>query len=247
MGDYNYNIASVEKAFKIIEFMSENNGGMSVTQIANELGSSVSSTNRFLITMSDIGYVAKDYTDNRYYLTNKFHMISNKLLKQNKLLDKYIPLANYISNKYSAMVNINSYVGGSVFHLYKDSKVFFSKELDFKLGDTVPAYCCSAGKIMLSEYSEKELEKYFANTSLIKYQPNTISTEQEIREEIEKVKKCGYSVHNDEYILGLFCISLPLQSIGRQRGCITVIVPTSEKIRILNKEFILLVKNKIEQ
>ena len=34
MGKYNYNISSVEKAFKIIEIMSENNGGMSVTQIS---------------------------------------------------------------------------------------------------------------------------------------------------------------------------------------------------------------------
>lgn len=247
MGEYNYNIASVEKAFKIIEFMAENNGAMSVTQIANRLESSVSSINRFLLTLSDIGYVAKDYSENRYYLTDKFHILSNKLLSQNKLLEKYVPLANYISTKYSATVNINSYVGGSAFHLYKDSKVFFSKELDFKLGDTVPAYCSSSGKIMLSEYTERELEKYFANTDIIKYQQNTLSSEHDIREEIKNVKMNGYSIHNDEYILGLFCISLPLISIGRQRGCITIIVPTSEKIRIFNKEFITSVKNKIKQ
>ena len=100
---------------------------------------------------------------------------------------------------------------------------------------------------MLSEYTERELEKYFANTDIIKYQQNTLSSEHDIREEIKNVKMNGYSIHNDEYILGLFCISLPLISIGRQRGCITIIVPTSEKIRIFNKEFITLVKNKIKQ
>ena len=247
MRNYNYNIASVEKAFKIIELMAENNGTLSVTQIANNLESSVSSINHFLITLSDIGYIDKNYSDNRYYLTNKFHILSNKLLNQNKLLEKYVPLANYISNKYSAVVNINSYIGDSVFHLYKDSKVFFSKELDFKLGDTVPAYCCSAGKIMLSEYTEKELEKYFLNNSLIKYQPNTLSTENEIREEIKNVKAHGFSTHIDEYILGLFSISFPLKSINRQRGCITIIIPTSEKSRIFNREFISSIKKRISQ
>lgn len=247
MGEYNYNIASVEKAFKIIELMAENNGTMSVTQIANIMNSSVSSINRFLITLSDIGYAEKSYSDNKYYLTNKFHILSNKLLNQNKLLERYVPLANYISEKYSAVVNINSYIGDSVFHLYKDSKVFLSKELDFKLGDTVPAYCCSAGKIMLSEYSERELKKYFSNTALIKFQPNTLSTEHEIREEIKNVRANGYSIHNDEYILGLFCISLPLKNIDRQRGCITIIVPTSEKTKIFNRDFISLIKELINR
>lgn len=246
MGEYDYNIASVEKAFKIIELMSLDNGGMSVTQIARNLDSSVSSVNRFLLTLMDIGYIDKDYSGNRYYLTNKFHMLSNKLLTQNKLLEKYVPLANYISNNYFAMVNINSYCGESVFHLYKDSKVFFSKELDFKFGDTIPAYCCSAGKIMLSEYTEKELDRYLSNTSLIKYQPNTISSEKEIREEIAKVRKNGFAVHDNEYLLGLFSISFPLESIGRHRGCITVIVPTADKSKLLNPEFIKNIKNKIQ-
>ena len=238
MGKYNYNISSVEKAFKIIEIMSENNGGMSVTQISERLDSSVSSVNRFLMTLYDMGYVDKDHTDNRYYLTSKFHILSNSLLKQNTLLSKYVPLANYISTEYSAMVNINSYINDSVFHLYKDNKVIFSKELDFKLGDTIPAYCCSAGKIMLSEYTENELSKYFENTLLIKYQPNTLSSEIDVRNEINNVRKNGFSVHDNEYILGLFCISFPLKPIGKYKGCITVIVPTSEKSRIFNKEFI---------
>ncbi|GFI62487.1 Pca regulon regulatory protein [Clostridiales bacterium] len=247
MGEYDYNIASVEKAFNIIELMSLNNGGMSVTEIAKALDSSISSVNRFLLTLLDIGYVGKDYSSNRYYLTNKFHVLSNKLLTQNKILERYVPLANYISNNYFAMVNINSYCEGSVLHLYKDSKVFFSKELDFKLGDTVPAYCCSAGKIMLSEFTEKELLEYFAKTSLIKYQPNTLSRESEIRKEIELVKTNGYSVHDSEYIMGLFSISFPLPNIYKQRGCITVIVPSSEKNRILNSDFIEAAKNKINQ
>ncbi len=247
MGKYNYNIASVEKAFSIIEIMSENNGGMSVTQIADLLDSSVSSVNRFLMTLYDMGYVDKDHTDNRYYLTSKFHILSNSLLKQNSLLSKYVPLANYISNEYSVMVNINSYVGGSVFHLYKDNKVIFSKELDFKLGDTIPAYCSSAGKIMLSEYTENELSKYFENTPLIKYQPKTLSSENDIRAEIVKVRKNGFSIHDDEYILGLFCISFPLHPIGKYKGCITIIVPSTEKSRLLNNEFINTIKSKIDR
>lgn len=247
MGKYNYNISSVEKAFKIIEIMSENNGGMSVTQISERLDSSVSSVNRFLMTLYDMGYVDKDHTDNRYYLTSKFHILSNSLLKQNTLLSKYVPLANYISTEYSAMVNINSYINDSVFHLYKDNRVIFSKELDFKLGDTIPAYCCSAGKIMLSEYTENELSKYFENTLLIKYQPNTLSSEIDVRNEINNVRKNGFSVHDNEYILGFFCISFPLKPIGKYKGCITVIVPTSEKSRIFNKEFINTIKSKIDK
>lgn len=246
MGKYDYNIASVEKVFKIIELMASVNGSMSVTQLANELGSSVSSVNRFLLTLLDIGYIEKDYTDNRYYLSNKFYILSNKLLSQNKLLEKYLPLANHISSSYSSMVTINSYCGSTVFLLYKDSNNSFSKELDFKLGDSIPAYCCSAGKIMLSEYTEKELNQYFLDTSLIKYQPNTLCSEKDIREEIEKVRKDGFAVHDNEYLLGLFSISIPLKPIGRQHGCITIIVPSSDKERIISPEFIRNIKNKIQ-
>jgi len=117
--------------------------------------------------------------------------------------------------------------------------------LDFNLGDSIPAYCSSSGKMMLSSYSPRELDEYFKKVDIIKYQSSTLCDEDSIRKELKKITAAGFAVHNEEYIAGIFCISFPLYINSKLTGALTLITELKNRSAIYNMKVIDEIKNKL--
>ncbi len=246
MNNYEYRIESVKKAFQLIDLMACDNGELNIKQIANEMKASSSSINRFLITLQETGYVDKCAENNRYFLSNKFFLLINKILSDHPLIKQYHHLAHHIALKYDVTVNINSIFENNPFLLYKIER-FYGKDVDFIIGDTVPAYCCSTGKMIMTSYKENQLESYLKHLTIIKFQKNTLTTAEEIRREIKKAAVNGFAVHNEEYVAGIFCISFPLFINEKLEGTLTLLTDIKNKVKIYNVEVIKEIKNKINE
>ena len=246
MNNYEYRIESVKKAFELIDLMASNNGELNIKQIAEEMDTSSSSINRFLITLQETGYINKCFDNNRYFLSNKFFLLANKILSQHPLIRKYYKLAHYTALKYDVTVNINSIFKNNPFLLYKIER-FYSKDVDFIIGDTIPAYCCSTGKMIMTSYKEDELKDYFKNLTIIKYQKNTLTSKEEILNEIKKAKINGFAIHNEEYVAGIFCISFPLYINKTLTGTLTLLTDIKNKTKIYNTDVIKEIKIKINE
>lgn len=230
------NIEAVEKTLRLLEIMSAHNGALTVTQIAGELDCSVSSANRFLQTMQNSGYVRKNEVTKKYELTYKVFSTSFRMKENDKVLHRLITLANTVSQKYDVSVNINTLFEKDAMLLYKVMRSY-SKDMDFFTGELAPAYCTSSGKVLLSLYSEAELDDYFRDLTFIWYQSQEIS-EESLREELRTVRKQGFAVCDEEYISGFFSYSLPYNDGKGHVYAFTVIAPLKDKSRVFNPKVI---------
>ncbi len=241
-----YSISSVEKLFGIVEIMSKKNGDFTITEIAARLNSSISSINRFLQTMEDMGYVNKNEFTKRYYLTNKFLTISNSLIACDKTVNTMLPLARMFANKYDVMVNVNTMQDKDAIMMYRISR-YNVKEMDYKIGEPTPAYAVGPGRAMLSLYSPKELDDFLKDIDLIKYQRNTIADKNRLRTNLEDVKKKGYAASFEEFRIGIFSLSFPVKTRGGCYYCITLITPITEYKKVYNKQVIDEIKKVMEE
>ena len=245
MDKYNYNINSVEKVFKLLEIMVYNNGIYSVTELSNYMDCSISSINRFLSTLSDLGYAVKDSTTGKYYITNKLPALSMELIYHNPLRTKYGHLVKTLSRKYSASVNLVTMADDKLIMLYAASAIE-STTFDYNYRPALPAYCTSTGRVMLSLKSPAELDKYMEETKFIKYQENTVVDADKIRERIEQIRRDRYDVYCEEFDLGTFAIAFPVKPIGPYTACVSLVVPVAEKHKLCRKEIIESIKQMIE-
>lgn len=225
-------VEAVEKTMKLIEIMAANTGELTVTQIAGYLDCSISSANRFLQTLQKAGYVQKNKLTKRYELTYKINAVSNVNLQKNPDVQKLIPIANAVSQKYDISVNINTVASGNAMLIYKVSKTY-NKDLDFMTGQVAPAYCTSSGKVILSTFTAAELNDYFDGTLMCSFQGSAI-TRETLTEELKLIRKNGYAICDGEYVSGVFSLSFPVKS---QRGAVyafTLITPAKERQKIMN-------------
>lgn len=105
-------------------------------------------------------------------------------------------------------------------------------------GAIVPLYCSSTGKVFLAFRYEQEVEGYFSQHSCVKFTPNTIVTADQMRQEINRIKRDGYAVDNHEFHEDVRCVAAPVHdSQGQVIAAIGITGPAMHFSEVKTMEF----------
>ena len=66
-------------------------------------------------------------------------------------------------------------------------------------------------KVILAEMGDEELRSYLERNPLKPYTAKSIRSEEALREELERVKRRGYSVDDEEHEEQVMCIACPIK------------------------------------
>lgn len=239
-----YNIASVGKALQLIDLLSRKNGQLSVQMLATKLDVSPSNVTRLLQTMEDAGFVKKSGKTKRYLLSNKFYAIASNMLYSNECVQKYLPVAQRVAEKLNATVALNSMYGKNAMMLARAGGLYRME--NFSVGDQSPAYCSSAGKVMLSTFSETQLADYWATLEFEQFQPNTIIDGDRLRWELEQIRKNGFATDHEERYTGLVSVSFALREFA-QPYAFTTIMPASRWLELTADSIIAYIRKNLQE
>ena len=83
------------------------------------------------------------------------------------------------------------------------------------------------GKVLLAGLPMEELHRVLSSRPLVRRTPNTITDRTALERELEKVRKRGYAVDNEESFPGIKCVAAPIQNHhGKVIAAISATVPT---------------------
>ena len=100
--------------------------------------------------------------------------------------------------------------------------------IDLFRGTRRPAYCTSAGKVLLAFLSDSELKIILNKIKFVAYTPYTVTSKQDLLRDLKTVRKKGFCLNNEETVLGLRSVAAPVKNaIGEVIAAINTIVPTS--------------------
>ena len=96
--------------------------------------------------------------------------------------------------------------------------------VDLNVGSRLPSYCTSLGRVLLSGLSHQELVHHLSEMQPIRYTPRTLTSKEQLRAAIEKVRDDGFSIVDEELEIGLRSIAVPIRDA---RGHITAAINAS--------------------
>lgn len=98
-----------------------------------------------------------------------------------------------------------------------------------QIGTQRALYCTAHGKIALACMSAKELDAYLARTTLRAHTAKTIVDRAQLRKEVERIRKQGFAVSDEEFSTDAYGISVPLAAGtgGPLVGMISAVGPMS--------------------
>lgn len=181
---------------------------MSASHVAMHLETSRSASHRFLTTLRDLGYVEKT-KEGRFRLTFKVVELGMKKLESFEIRHAVHPFMQEIAFAFGETVNLGHWDGKSIAHLDKINSTEVLR-LDVGMGATAPAYCTGLGKAILAFLPDDELDNYLESTELVAITTKTITDRLKLKANIEKIRKHGYAVDDEELSLGLRCVAAPI-------------------------------------
>lgn len=218
---------SVEKVFHIIEVMASNREPMRLQDIANQVKMPASTTLRLVNTMVNLGYARQD-PNLRYGLSLKFMKIGSLISSQISIRDIAHPYLVELSTKCEESACIAIEQNMEIVYLDVVDGPDGMLKITQHIGKNAPMHCTGVGKIILQNYDTKEISQMISQKGLPVLTPNTITSKEDLLDEIEKIRTQGYALDNEECELGARCIAAGIKDYsGKVVAAISVSGPIS--------------------
>ncbi len=227
-------VQAIDRVLDIVETLSQSPRGMLLSEIAPVVNLHVSTVHRLLASLSARGYVYKDADSGRYRLTMRMFEIGSGAIVENSLLATAKPAMETLSAQTLEVVHLAISDGNGLLYLNKEDPGVNIVRMGSRTGMRGPLYCTGAGKALMSAWTDDELADRWPGMKVVRYTNNTIVSLEQMKRELEKIRKRGYALDNEEHELGVRCVAAAIRNhLGVTVAAISISTPSS---RMKDKE-----------
>ncbi len=236
-------VQSIDRVLDIIEILSQNPNGLTLTDLASLSGLHTSTTHRLLSSLSARGYAVKNPDTGRYKLTLRIFEIASRVANSSNLLTVSRPILERLQHSTNETVHLVVPDGTDVVYLYKES----DGSLDVRMGSTIglrsPMYCTGVGKSILASLPWDKFKKIWENSHPVQHTQHTITDEETMLAECRKIQVLGYATDKEEHEAGVCCVATVVKNcFGRPVAAISISLPsfrfTEETEKNLSRQII---------
>lgn len=201
-------VQSLDRGLAVIRAFSAENKQLTLSEVARETGLSRAAARRFLLTLATLNYVG---TDGHYFFLKP------------RVLELGIAFLNSFSVAAIAQTHLESLAAElgescSASVLDAGSVVYTSRaatnrimSINLSVGQRLPAYVTSMGRVLLADLPPAELDEYFTTYDRPKLTPQTVTSEHELRKIIDVVRNQGWAMIDQELEMGVRSVAVPVR------------------------------------
>lgn len=200
-------VQSLERGLIVIRTFAEEQGPLTLTEVADRAQLSKAVARRLLMTLESLGYVGRDHR--QFFLLPRTLELGYSYLSSLSLAEitqpKLVILAAELAEDSSAAVLVGDH---SVYIARAKTGSIATSGL--AVGDSVPAHTVSTGLVLLANLPPAALDAYFTNSLREKFTPNTVTDEASLRKELGKVREQGWALVESRLSPHVRAISVPI-------------------------------------
>lgn len=202
-------IQSIDRAFDIIELVSQYSQGINLSDMAEALSLPISTVYRITADLVKKGYIDKNTTLNTYRIGSKFLELTSPFLVNLELKTEAHPF----------MMELSSQLGFPIFlAVMMDHEVSYLDKVDSKgrqgeysiIGQKRSPFTTSLGKALMFKHSETEVMNLIEEKGMVPYTLYSITDPRVFWNELIQCRDRGWSSDNQEDRLDFRCVGVPI-------------------------------------
>ena len=202
-------VPAIDKCFSVLALMAEAKRPFGFNEVVKNLGLNKSTVFNILHTLKDLDVLEKG-PDGLFRLGPRLFILGNAAAG-GSLIQTVHPYLETMNRDFKLSTFFGILSGREVIILDKADRAHRIK-LSSEIGMRIPIFAGVAGKALLSQLPETEIDKILSENTPKQYTPRSIMDKAVYKKEILGVKKTGIAYDREEYIEGLIAVAVPLQT-----------------------------------
>lgn len=218
-------IQSIDRAVGILDLLSRSEGGLPISEVCAKLDLPLGTAHRFLHSLIDNGLVAQDDKTKFYFLGMKMLRLAAGMLNNDRLIEAartpMLEAAQALRNiVYLSRQTNGDVVCVSCVNPLSDTQARFAAQI----GALMPIHAAAAGKIVAAYASQAKVDAMIAHMGRIpSYTALTLVRKNDIIDELQKCRRQGYAVCDEELENGVIAVAAPVRNYdGSVRASVAV-------------------------
>jgi DNA-binding IclR family transcriptional regulator len=228
-------IKSLKRANEILDRLRESNGAR-LSEITDDVDLTAGSVHTYLYTLREIGFVVKN--GDRYELGPEFVTMGEYVRNHSRLYRAAKMEVDKLAEKTEEAVHLIVEHDGQGIALYErlgEEAIGTNYHRELRQRPHQHLHCTASGKAILACLPESRVDEIIDEYGLKAQTPNTITTRNELAEDLETIRERGHAVNDEEELLGIVAVGSPIcDRDGSVLGSLAVSTP---KIRMEQNEF----------
>lgn len=214
---------TVNKALKVLELLGD--GELRLVELSAQMGEHKSTVQRLLATLQARGFVRQDEDTKRYSLGLKLLQLASATLSDIDLRDAARDSMRRLGRLSGETVHLGVYDEPHVVYVDKIESTY-PVRMYSRIGARAESYCTGVGKALVAFLDDDRFERYLRKASFERFTTRTITTADELRREVARIRVRGYALDLQEHEEGVCCVAAPVFGLDAQvAGSVSVTAP----------------------
>ncbi len=197
---------SLDRGLAILACFTPERPVLGIAELAEQLGSTRSTTHRYVSTLVSLGYLEQDAS--RKYRLALGAIDLGAALNATGLCNHARPELEQLSRRSGYTAQIGVFDGPQILLV---GEVLAGTHAAVEGTLRLPAYCTSIGKVLLAYLPSEQRAKLISGMELLQSGPLTITSKQALLAQLEDVRQEGLAVGDEELLGGSRAIAAPVR------------------------------------
>jgi DNA-binding IclR family transcriptional regulator len=222
-----YQLQSLDRAVAVLDLLGESEGPLGLADVCERMDLHKSTAHRALRVLERCGLIERT-PENRFRLGLKLYELGTRAVEQIDLRARVHPWFRRLSAQVGETVHLGVLQKTSVVYLDKVEPSNRRVWLSSRIGTSNPVYCTAMGKAMMAFLPEEMQAEIMGKIRFVRYTHRTLMTPEALMRSLERVRRRGYAIDDEEVEEGVRCIGAPiLNETGHPIAAVSVSGPTS--------------------
>lgn len=209
-------MASVRKAFAVLDVVAANSRGMSAKDISAALDIPLPTVYRLLKTLVTSEHLVHLKDQGRYGLGYKLHALDNSLRRQVGTPPAVARIIRELHVRSDAAAYYAVHRGDDIIVAHVVESPARPRITPMGFGFNDAAHATAFGKVLLAAMEPEQRRSYLARHGLPEMTHRTIQTMAELEAELCEVTDSGIAVEREEFLMGASCLAAPVTNLAGQ-------------------------------
>lgn len=201
-------VEALAKGLAVLECFDAAHPDMTLTEVARRVGVSAATARRSLITLTALGYVGQN--GKRFHLRPKVMGLGSGFYFAARIDELLLPELRQIVETHGDAASVAMLDGHDVVYIAHHSTQR-ARRATAVVGARYPAHATSLGRVLLAGLSDAQLDRYFETMTPVALTSRTVTSKEELRRLIWKVRDLGYATTVDQLDYGITALAVPIR------------------------------------